>query len=95
MARDYRHESRRNYLSADDCNFTPEQLNTGALLRIADSMERIEPNIAAAAARFVALQEEAERLRRLVRYYETTLKRERRRSAALKGHLAKAKRKDV
>jgi hypothetical protein len=42
MGRDFREESRKDYLSGNDGCFSCEQLQTGALLRIADSLEKMQ-----------------------------------------------------
>jgi hypothetical protein len=91
MGRDYRKESRRNYQSLDDCGFNREQLITGAILRAADALERIAPAAELAARRFADLVEEAAREKRMRQFYERALTTERKRTAALRGHLKKAK----
>lgn len=91
MGRNYRDESRRQYTAREEKSFTLEQLNTGCLMRAADALERIAPAAELAAKRFADLVEEAARERNRRVAAEGALMTERKRTAALRGHLKRAK----
>ena len=83
----YREESRKNYGqdSAPDEGLTLDQLNAGALLRIADASEAMARN-------HNELIEDLERERRWRKDAERSLERERRAGAAYRGHIKRLKR---
>lgn len=82
----YREESRRNYHTKDDKNFTPEELRTGSLLRIADAVEKMAVN-------YTALQNEVAYLKERKTSLEGQVNRLLRSNAALRGCLKRFKKK--
>jgi len=82
----YRDESRINWGTESNKGLTLEQINTGALLRIADASEKM-------AQRHTELIRDRDYWERRCRNAEESLNQERRRTAALRGHLKRAKSK--
>ncbi|WP_421977114.1 hypothetical protein [Roseivirga seohaensis] len=83
----YRKESRKQYLTAEPQNgLTMEQLNMGALLRIADATE-------AMAKRHTDLIDENERLKESVNYWREKAQEAERSIPALKGHITRLRNK--
>lgn len=83
----YRKESRKDWGETNDSSLlTIEQINTGAMLRIADATEAMAKN-------YVALQAEAERYKR---WYEEERRESaslRRRNIALRGQITKLRKR--
>lgn len=81
---DYRVESRKTYGCRNQSNLERDQLQFGALLRIADASE-------AMAKRHIELIDENARLQNLKMYAENRLKVEEQTSRALRGVITKLK----
>ena len=80
----YREGSRTNWGVTTDSNLTVEQINCGAILRIADATELMAKNHAQLVA-------ERDRFERWYQHEKTQLSSERRRTAALRGIVKKLK----
>lgn len=84
MGKPLRDESRVNYITGEG-PATLEQINAGSLMRIADSVETLAKDRDQLERRLKFYQDKSERL-------EWDLDTERRRSAALRGHITRIKR---
>lgn len=78
----YREESRKNYGQEGDVNLTLEQLRTGALLRIADSVEKLCEDRD-------RLERQCDQYRKSMNYWLARAQKLERSNVALKGHLTR------
>ena len=83
--RGYRQTSRLDWGTDESAALGIDQINTGALLRIADAVEQM-------AQRHTELMRERDFWERRATEEERALKVERHRTASLRGHLKRAKR---
>lgn len=82
--RSYRQASKTDWGNEESEGVTLAQINTGAILRIADATEKM-------AQRHTDLMHDRDYWERRAKYAERSLDTERRRSASLRGHLKRAK----
>lgn len=79
-----RDESRKNWGTANNEHLSLEQINTGALLRLADATEKM-------AQRYTSLIDERDRLDSMYKAERKISRILERSNAALRGHLKRAK----
>lgn len=84
--RSYREASKIDWGGDVSCSLSLEQINTGALLRIADATEKM-------ASRYTELLNETERLKRREDEQRSAINRLYRRISSLKGVITKLRRK--
>lgn len=82
----YKDSSRRNWGQESGLGLTLEQINTGAMLRIADATEKMAQRHTELIRQRDYFEDEAERLRAICEHLERS-------NASLRGHLKRAKKK--
>jgi hypothetical protein len=82
----YKEESRANWYTEGDCQLSTEEIQLGAILRIADATEKMAQN-------YIELQDKLKRTQNWnedLRFIRDQLQRS---NAALKGHITRLKKK--